>query len=107
MANARLTPAHNPNFDALGDEIRYPAPMTSFYCDGEPISHPADIIPFLAAQEKHWRKGRSAWELAHSWMGSGSFPAAVAAMLTTHRELKGARLVEGLNCPGFPGGCFV
>lgn len=69
--------------------------MIRFYCDGEPIACPEDIIPFLAAREKHWRRGRSAWELAHSWMGARDFPPAVAKVLASQPELKGARLIEG------------
>ena len=69
--------------------------MTKFNCNGEPIAHPEDIIPFLAAQERHWRKGRSAYELAHSWMGADDIPRVVADILATRPELVGLRLLEG------------
>lgn len=87
--------ARKPNFDAPGDEIGYRARMVRFYCDSRPIARPDDIVPFLAAQKRHWRTGRSAWELAHSWMGADGFPPTVAKVLATHPGLAGARLVEG------------
>jgi hypothetical protein len=69
--------------------------MAKFYCDGDRIANPEDIIPFLAAQEKHWRKGRSAYELAHLWMDAGGIPRTVKDVLAIRSELAGAELLEG------------
>ena len=78
---------------ALTSGVDYARAMTKFHCNGEPIAHPEDIIPFLAAQERHWRKGRSAYELAHSWMGVDDIPCVVADVLATRPELAGVRLL--------------
>ena len=50
-----------------------------FYAGG--IKDPKDVIPHLAKQDRHWRKGYSAYELAHSWVRANGIPAPVAAVL--------------------------
>jgi hypothetical protein len=52
-----------------------------------PSRGPDDWKPFLA-DPKHWKQGRSAWELAHSWeRAAGRFPAEVAAVLAREPQL--------------------
>ena len=36
------------------------------------LARPEGVIPHLAMQELHWRKGYSACELAHSWVDAGA-----------------------------------
>ena len=60
------------------------------------IGKPEDVIPYLAKQERHWRKGYSAYELAHSWLDAGDIPASVRSVLDTCPDYAGAHLVEGL-----------
>ena len=60
------------------------------------IGKPEDVIPYLAKQERHWRKGYSAYELAHSWVNTGDIPASVRSVLDTCPDYAGAHLVEGL-----------
>ena len=61
----------------------------------EPITRPEDIIPRLAKQERHWKKGYSAYELAHSWVGSKGIPDPVVAVLHQAEEFRGMELIEG------------
>jgi len=61
---------------------------------GTPIRRPEGVIPALAEGERHWRKGYSAYELAHAWVGAGDIPAPVRSVLDRAPELAGARLVE-------------
>jgi hypothetical protein len=52
-----------------------------------PSRGPDDWKAFLA-DPKHWKEGRSAWELAHSWeRAAGRFPAEVAAVLAREPQL--------------------
>ena len=44
--------------------------MSRFFYAHE-IAKPTDVIPYLARQERHWKKGYSAYELAHSWVVRG------------------------------------
>lgn len=60
------------------------------------IEKPEEIIPRLGKQELHWKKGRSAYELASSWMVAGSFPAVVRAVLDQAEEWRGAVLLEAI-----------
>lgn len=60
-----------------------------------PVHNPKDVIPALAEGERHWRKGYSAWELAHSWVCAGGIPGPVARVLGQAPEYVGATLVEG------------
>lgn len=69
--------------------------MARYSCGGAPIRTPEEIIPFLGGGEKHWRKGRSAYELAHSWMKADGIPTAVSAVLETQGALAKPILVEG------------
>ena len=73
------------------------------------IARPEDVIPYLAKQELQWRKGYSAYELAHSWVNAGDIPASVRSVLDTCPDYAGAQLVEGLferevglRTPGHP-----
>lgn len=44
-------------------------------------SSPEDWRPLLADPEKHWVRGRSAWELAYSWESAKGFPDPVRSVL--------------------------
>ena len=69
--------------------------MSCFFYANE-IARPEDVIPYLAKQERHWRKGYSAYELAHSWIRAGGIPDPVRSVLDTCPDYAGAALVEGL-----------
>ena len=72
-----------------------------------PVISPEMIIPYLAAQEYHWREGYSAYELSYCWIEADSIPLSVQAVLSRSQFLIDANLVEGffeyqvnLNTPG-------
>ena len=69
--------------------------MSRFFYAHE-IAKPEDVIPYLARQGRHWKKGRSAYELAHSWVNAADIPASVRSVLNTCPDYAGATLVEGL-----------
>lgn len=69
--------------------------MTLFFCNGSTITKPEEIIPFLGGGEKHWRKGRSAYELAHSWMDAKGIPNQVRNVLETQKDFRNPKLVDG------------
>ena len=54
--------------------------MSRFFCAQE-IAKPEDVIPFLAKQERHWKGGYSAYELAHSWVKADGIPDPVRSVL--------------------------
>lgn len=60
------------------------------------IAKPEDVIPHLGKGERHWRKGRSAYELAHSWVCSVGIPVPVRDVLALTEDFRGARLLEGM-----------
>ncbi len=60
------------------------------------INKPEDVIPYLAGRKRHWKKGYSAYELAHSWVNAGGIPAKVRSVLDACPDYKGAELVQGL-----------
>jgi len=60
------------------------------------IDKPKDVISYLAKKELQWKKGYSAYELAHSWINAGGIPAKVRAVLDTCPDYEGACLIEGL-----------
>ena len=69
--------------------------MSRFFYAHE-IAKPEDVIPYLARQERHWKKGYSAYELAHSWINADDIPSSVRSVLDTCSDYAGAALVEGL-----------
>lgn len=69
--------------------------MTRFFY-AEEIWRPEDVIPHLAERERHWRKGRSAYELATSWIRSAEIPATVRAVLDTCPDYRDVELIQGL-----------
>ena len=70
--------------------------MSRFFYAHE-IAKPRAVVPYLAQQEHHWKKGYSAYELAHSWVNSDDdIPASVRSVLDTCPDYAGAALVEGL-----------
>ena len=70
--------------------------MSRFFYAHE-IAKPRAVIPFLAQQEHHWKKGYSAYELAHSWVNADNdIPASVRSVLDTCSDYADAALVEGL-----------
>ncbi len=68
--------------------------MNKFY-HASPITRPEDVIPHLAKRDRHWKKGRSAYELAYAWVGSDGFPDDVSAVLEMIPAFAGATLIEG------------
>ena len=55
--------------------------MTYRFFHADPIRKPEDVIKYLAEGEKHWKKGRSAYELAYSWIKAGDIPGTVREVL--------------------------
>lgn len=69
--------------------------MTDLFFYADRLTEPEDIIPHLAKPEQHWKKGRSAYELAQSWMGAKGIPGPVSTVLHQAAELRRMELVEG------------
>jgi hypothetical protein len=61
----------------------------------EEIRRPEDVIKHLAKGQQHWRKGYSAFELAHCWIASGGIPVRVRAALDDCPAYHAAELIEG------------
>jgi len=65
-----------------------------------PTSGPGDWRRLLADPAKHWKRKRSAFELAVSWerarRSERGLPSAVAALFDRHPKFKGASLVLGI-----------
>jgi hypothetical protein len=60
------------------------------------IEKPVEIVPRLGKQELHWKEGRSAYELATTWMRAGGIPKAVRTVLEQAPEWRGAQLLDGV-----------
>ena len=63
--------------------------MSRFFY-AEELTRPEDMIPRLAKQERDWKTGYSAYELARSWIDAGDIPASVRYVLDSYpttREL--------------------
>ena len=69
--------------------------MTDRFFYAEPITNPENVIQHLAKQERHWKKGYSAYELAHSWVRAKGIPDPVAAVLNQAEEFRRMELIEG------------
>lgn len=67
--------------------------MTNFHM---PIKHPEEIIPRLGKGERHWKKGRSAYELATTWMQAGDIPLAVRSVLQQAAGWQPIELLDGI-----------
>jgi hypothetical protein len=72
------------------------------------LLRPEDVKPYLA-EEKHWKAGYSASELATAWIGTGDIPGSVRTVLNNDDAFAGCRLIEGyferqvdLQTPGRP-----
>ena len=68
--------------------------MSRFFYANE-ITKPKDVRLYLE-HEYHWKKGHSAYELAHSWINADGIPASVRSVLDTCSDYADATLVEGL-----------
>jgi hypothetical protein len=77
------------------DEV-FPVPSgprsTFFYA--KELRSPQHVRPYLGDPRLHWREGRSAYELAASWIGAGGFPNSVEVALRGS-PFAAARLIEG------------
>lgn len=67
---------------------------------GAPMTAPADVQPLLRDPEKHWKKGRSAYEAAYSWIragerAQGGLPASVRAVISAAPEWANPEVVVG------------
>ena len=69
--------------------------MTTLFGAAE-IVRPEDVIPHLAKGRGDWKKGYSAYELAHSWVLAGDVPQRVRAVLDGDPTFRGAAPIEGL-----------
>lgn len=68
---------------------------------GEPLKDPLQTKPLLRDPELHWKKGRSAYEAAHSWVNGninheGGMPRSVRTLLDQAPEWTGAEVAIGL-----------
>lgn len=59
-----------------------------------PISTEDQVRFLLADPQKHWKKGYSAYELAHAWLTAGEIPVRVWNVLDTCPTFTGARLLR-------------
>jgi hypothetical protein len=82
--------------------------MTTLFGAAE-IARPEDVIPHLAKGTGDWKKGYSAYELAHSWVAANGVPQSVRAVLDSDPTFRGAQSIEGfferkvdLGTPGRP-----
>jgi Domain of unknown function (DUF6946) len=62
---------------------------------GAPLSSPEQAQALLRDPQLHWKKGRSAYELAHAWVGPGGTPKSVMGLFETAPEWRGATLIAG------------
>lgn len=61
-----------------------------------PIERPEEVRPRLGDPDRHWKPGRSAFELATAWMRAGDIPALVRSVLDQAPEWTGAELLEAI-----------
>src|SRR5262249_9229519 len=71
------------------------APRSTRFFFADRLAHPTDVITHLADGKYHWKRGFSAFELAHSWMAADDFPSTVRRVLDTCPDYKDAKFVEG------------
>jgi hypothetical protein len=57
------------------------------------VRRPEDVAQLLARPE-HWKAGRSAFELATSWLGADGIPEPVARTLASADDYRGAVMIE-------------
>ena len=67
--------------------------MTRFHM---PIKRPEEIVPRLGKGERHWKQGRSAYELSTKWMQAGGIPESIEAVLHMVPEWRPVELLEGI-----------
>lgn len=68
--------------------------MNRFFVS-RPVEKPEGVIPYLGKGERHWRKGYSAYELAHSWLGAADgVPPLVRQPLDADPHWRAAALIE-------------
>jgi hypothetical protein len=75
-----------------------------FARDDRPLSNPEDVIKYLGKGQAHWKKGRSAYELANSWFAAQKLaefaiqklPESVCSILNTVAAFEGAVLRKGI-----------
>lgn len=60
-----------------------------------PLRRPEDVIDHLGAGEDHWKRGRSAYELAYSWTDANGIPPTVQAVLDGVPLYRGAQMLDG------------
>ena len=59
------------------------------------MKRPEDLIPHLGRGELHWKKGRSARELAVSWYAAAGLPIPVSDVLDSEPSLRNLTLIDG------------
>jgi len=73
-----------------------------------PCRRPESWRPLLTSPQIHWRIGRSAYELAHSWQGATGFPASIVRVMdeSPFNELHDLELLLALpeRAVALPGG---
>lgn len=67
---------------------------------GAPLTTPIQVKPLLRDPELHWKKGRSAYEAAHAWIGQNSkrspgIPPRVSSALSQDPNWSRATIVTG------------
>jgi Domain of unknown function (DUF6946) len=64
--------------------------------DRSPLEKPEDVIPFLGRGKEHWREGRSAYEVAHSWFSARDLPFCIRQVLLGESAWRGAVLTKAI-----------
>jgi hypothetical protein len=67
-------------------------PQLFFGRDGTALMKPEDVRPFLGKPQLHWKKGFSAFEVAHSWFDAEDLPPAIRALLQTEAAYRDVQL---------------
>jgi hypothetical protein len=67
--------------------------MSNFHI---PIKKPEEIVPRLGKGERHWKQGRSAYELSTKWIQADGIPPAVEAVPQAVPGWRSVELLEGI-----------
>ncbi len=60
------------------------------------LTNPEGVIPFLGKGEKHWKKGRSAYEAAYSWFSTKDLPDPIREIFKDEPVLRDAVLKKAI-----------
>jgi hypothetical protein len=60
-----------------------------------PLIEPEDVVRHLGHQERHWKAGRSAHALTHTWAKENNLPRSIRSILQAHPTFRSAELIDG------------